>query len=793
MFWGDSGLRNALRSVDWGNIRRDAHNLFTKLIRTRNPQDIEGTEIPAPGTQRLSRCLDTTDLTSLGVGSCAGTGMYLVSGMVVQKFAGPGASLSFMIAAIASIFSGFCYAEFGVRVPNTTGSAYTYSYVTIGEFIAFVIGWNMLLEYLIGTSACARALSVCFDSLCDGAITNFFASHIGTIFGKPPDFIAFAITILMSLILVAGVKKSLIFNNVLNIINCSVWVFIMTTGLFYVKWDNWSQHGGFLPYGWSGVFRGAATCFYAFIGFDIIATTGAEATNPKRSIPLAIVYSLGIVLVSYVTCSLMLSLVVPYDQVSTEAALLDMFTYVNAPNCKYIVAVGALAGLTVAMFGSMFPLPRVVYAMAQDGLIFKQLSVISRFGTPATAAVYGGGAASIVALFVHLEVLVEMMSIGTLLAYTLVSTCVLVLRYQPNSTNLIDLLPESFRTPVDPEGTASGQRQTAIMGPTQAQVLPCSQRVMVRRVTRSSPDSDDTLPGDESEEYGREDQYLIHSTSENQFYVPSAGCSDVSRFQRFFDDIYQRLFAMSYLCPGFLPWIDCGPATEQSGKFVIRAVGLMYILVIIFDMLAAFSSPGNFTAFLMVLLALGVLAILLMISRKPQNKNGLIYTTPGVPFVPAIAVTVNIYLILNLSILTLVRFTVWMILGFFMYFMYGIKNSVLETDPPKSPEPIPPPPNPLDRTMLVPGPTQSYPVGDRNIFQGDGSGPFGNNDHQIYEDPLQSWKITETQPTRNRTTSNVSFKQVETRFDPQTNNVTTHTSSRPPWAYPEVSYDAWDD
>ncbi|KAI5641418.1 amino acid permease domain-containing protein [Phthorimaea operculella] len=399
--------------------------------------------------------------------------MYLVAGMVARNFAGPGVVISFVIAALASVFSvrfivtefilaGACYAEFGVRVPNTTGSAYTYSYVTVGEFIAFVIGWNMVLEYLIGTSACARALSACFDSLCDGTIRHHLSDAVGTMYGKPPDFLAFGITLLMMLVLVAGVKKSLFFNNLLNAINLSVWVFIMAAGLFYVDITNWTEHKGFLPYGWGGVFSGAATCFYAFIGFDIIATTGEEANNPKRSIPLAIVCSLGIILLAYVSSSMMLTLIVPYDEVDTDSALVQMFAHVQAPTCKYIVAVGALAGLTVSMFGSMFPMPRVIYAMASDGLIFKQLASVSETsGTPALATVLGGVAAAILALLVQLEVLVEMMSIGTLLAYTLVSTCVLVLRYQPHSTNLIELLPQSMRTPVDPEGTASTQRETS--------------------------------------------------------------------------------------------------------------------------------------------------------------------------------------------------------------------------------------------------------------------------------------------------------------------------------------------
>ncbi|CAH0716502.1 unnamed protein product, partial [Brenthis ino] len=752
-----------LRDVDWASVRRDGHNIFTKLIRTRDPRDGEGEDIAVPTRQRLSRCLTTIDLTSLGVGSCVGTGMYLVAGMVARKFAGPGVALSFIIAALASIFSGACYAEFGVRVPNTTGSAYTYSYVTVGEFIAFVIGWNMVLEYLIGTSACARALSACFDSLCDGAIARHLASKVGTMYGKPPDFLAFGITLMMTMVLVAGVKKSLFFNNVLNAINLSVWVFIMTAGLFYADTSNWTQHKGFLPYGWSGVFSGAATCFYAFIGFDIIATTGEEANNPKRSIPLAIVLSLGIILLAYVSSSMMLTLIVPYNEVDMNSALVQMFSYVHAPTCKYIVALGALAGLTVSMFGSMFPMPRVVYAMAQDGLIFRQLAAVSETsGTPALATICGGIAAAMVSLLIQLEVLVEMMSIGTLLAYTLVSTCVLVLRYQPHSNNLIELLPQSLRTPVEPEGTASTQCETTFSGHGQTHIMPTTQRVMVRRVTRSSPDSDDTLPGDESEEYGRDDTFLVNSNTENKFYgaVPG-GCSvGTSRCARFFDAIYRRLHAMSYLCPGLLPWIDCGPATEQSGMFVIKAVGIMYVLVIFFDLLAAYGSPGEstFVSVLMILLILTIIFILLAISRKPQNRVALIYATPGLPFVPATAIIVNIYLILNLSILTLVRFTIWMILGLIMYFKYGIKNSNLETNPLKPRAPTPPLPNPLDRTTLPPS-TQPAPTGDRNIFEGDGVGLYGSHD----------------------------------QYNERTNRTTSHTSSRPPWAYPDVTYESWNE
>ncbi|CAG5102328.1 Similar to SLC7A14: Probable cationic amino acid transporter (Homo sapiens) [Cotesia congregata] len=694
--------------------------LFGKLIRTKKIENLQGDQQrshqPADSSdakQKLQKCLTTLDLTSLGVGSCVGTGMYLVAGMVARSVAGPGVVISFIIAAIASIFSGACYAEFGVRVPHTTGSAYMYSYVTVGELIAFIIGWNMVLEYLIGTSACACALSACLDALVDGAISSAIGNGFGTFFGRPPDFIAFVITLLMMLLLVAGVRKSLVFNNILNAINLAAWVFIMAAGMFYVDSSNWSEHKGFLPYGWSGVFTGAATCFYAFIGFDIIATTGEEATNPKRSIPLAIVTSLLIILTAYVTSSMVLTLIVPYDQVDTDSALVDMFGQVGANKCKYIVAVGAVAGLTVSMFGSMFPMPRIVYAMAQDGLIFRQLLPLT--GTPALATFTSGVAAAFVALLIRLDVLVEMMSIGTLLAYTLVSTCVLILRYQPHSTNLIELLPQSLRTPCrsPPKETQnnssttyskelrSDQLTSALntIHATQTELTTNSngQRVTVRRVRRansSSPESDDTYGAEEDDVgLGKDDQYLVSDRTENKFYgsvhaaAAASSCSSAHQYPGTtpiigppLNYIQRRLQAAQYLCPAIFPWVDRGPATEASGRYVMKMVAILYLLILIFDFIVVvgMGNMGTFTTILLFSFLFAIIGVLLAISRKPQNRSSVMFMTPGLPFVPAIAVTVNIYLIFKLSILTLVRFTIWMTLGFIVYFYYGIKNSTLE-------------------------------------------------------------------------------------------------------------------
>ena len=291
--------------------------------------------------KRRAGILSTLDLTSLGVGSCGGTGMYVVSGMVARDVAGPAVVLSFLLAGLASLLSGFCYAEFGVRVPHTSGSAYTYSYVTVGEFIAFIIGWNMILEYLIGTASGASAISSMIDILTNHKIRDWCVANMGTLknFGPVsnvsgasnvenyPDILAFAIALVITVVIMAGVKNSVAFNNILNSVNFFVWIFIITIGLFFVDVGNWTiPDMGFMPNGWPGVMQGAATCFYAYIGFDIIATTGEECKKPHLSIPRAIISSLVICLVVYMSVSSILTLDQAFYDIDPESPLVNLFT-----------------------------------------------------------------------------------------------------------------------------------------------------------------------------------------------------------------------------------------------------------------------------------------------------------------------------------------------------------------------------------------------------------------------------------------------------------------------------------
>lgn len=574
---------------------------------------------------QLARCLNTLDLTALGVGSTLGAGIYVVAGQVAKETAGPSVVLSFLIAALASVLAGLCYAEFGARVPKT-GSAYVYSYVTVGEFMAFVIGWNLILEYVIGTASVARAWSAYFDSLINNTIQNAFKEHIPmhvSGLSPYPDFFALAITLFLTVILAVGVKESSRFNNLFTGVNLLVVTYIVICGAFKSDPHNWNLKpdeatglnstevgsGGFLPFGFSGMFSGAATCFYAFVGFDAIATTGEEVKNPQKAIPFSIVVSLLACFLAYSGISIVITLMCPYYLLDSQAPLPAVFDRVGWSVARYIIAVGAVCGLSTSLLGAMFPLPRVIYAISSDGLLFKFLSNVSaRFKTPLLATVLSGIFAGVMAMLFDLKELVDMMSIGTLLAYTLVAISVLLLRYRVKNIGETDEENEEHHT--------------------------------YSKVPYGDPEHVDNQPNGDVQD----DTYSLLQNEKTK---------SSTSFKEY----------MSYI----FSWKQEQP-TNLSETLASYEVLIYCLITVAFSVFLKFAEnelpKGKAWAIVITtIFTLALVIILVSLACQPQNKAKVSFKVPFTPILPGISVFVNIFLMLRLSEATWIRFAVWMAIG----------------------------------------------------------------------------------------------------------------------------------
>ncbi|KAJ1073100.1 hypothetical protein K5549_015333 [Capra hircus] len=438
--------------------------------------------------------LSTLDLVALGVGRTLGAGVYILVGAVAKVRAGPATVICFLVAGLSCVLSGLCYAEFGARVPGSS-SAYLYSYITMGQLCAFITGWNLILSLVIGTACIARGWSSALDSLTGNHISQglqgTLSLHVPYFLPTYADFVALGLVLLLTGVLVLGARESTLVYKVFTVINLLVLSFVILSGFLKGDLRNWELteqdyklhtsgstdtysldplgSGGFMPFGFEGILHGAATCFYAFLGFDSIAARGGEALNPQHSIPFSIMTSLFICFLAYFGVSAALTLMVPYYQIQPKSPLLQAFLHVGWGPARYFVAVGTLCALTSSLLGTMFTMPRLICEMAKDGLLFRGLAwTYGHTGTPVTAIVASGNIAAVMALLFEFMDLVDLVSVGTLLAYSLLNVLVHLAgnKYQPdqilskkeNTEDKIEMKSEVEGSPLNSEpeaGTAN--------------------------------------------------------------------------------------------------------------------------------------------------------------------------------------------------------------------------------------------------------------------------------------------------------------------------------------------------
>ncbi|HEY3438178.1 MAG TPA: amino acid permease, partial [Actinotalea sp.] len=422
-------------------------------------QSIQETDEPG---HRLKRDLRAWDLVVFGVGVIVGTGIFVLTGTEAANSAGPAVILSFLLAGITCGLAALCYAELASTVP-VAGSAYTFAYATLGEVVAWIIGWDLLLELMLGAAVVARGWSAYLASLLD--LPTWLAGDKAR-----PDVAAIAIVLLLALLLVRGSKTSSRFTGVLVVVKITVVLFVIVLGAMHINTANYSPFipasqpatgasGGLLNqpivqaflgleptrFGGFGVVAAASVVFFAYIGFDIVATTAEETKNPQRDMPRGILGSLAICTVLYMAVAAVITGMVPYRRLDTAAPLAEAFDAVGIGWASRLIALGAVAGITSVILVLLLGQTRVLFAMSRDHLLPPRLArVHPRFGTPWLITVIVAGAVAVLAGFVPLDELSKLVSIGTLFAFVVVCLGVLVLRRtRPD-------LPRAFRTPGAP-------------------------------------------------------------------------------------------------------------------------------------------------------------------------------------------------------------------------------------------------------------------------------------------------------------------------------------------------------
>lgn len=606
--------------------RRAFSRGLTSLIR-RKPVDSVHTRSETRG---LARRLSLVDLIAIGVGSTIGAGVYILVGTVARENTGPALTISFLIAGIAAALSAFCYAELACRCPSA-GSAYHYSYICVGEGIAWLIGWALILEYTIGGSAVARGISPNLALFFGGEdkLPAFLVRYTISWLGIVVDPCAAILVFIVTGLLCVGIKESTLAQTIVTVVNVCVMVFIIIAGGylgFKTGWVGYELQSGYFPFGANGMLAGSAIVFFSYIGFDSVTSTAEEVKDPQKDLPLGIGVALAICCILYMLVSVVIVGLVPFYELNADTPISSAFSSYGMKWAAYTITTGAVTALVATLMGSILPQPRILMAMARDGLLPSFFSDINKHThVPVKSTILTGIFAATLAFFMDVSQLAGMVSVGTLLAFTTVAISVLILRYvPPEEVPLVSSLQESLDSV-----SSQFHHDTQDIG------------------TETSKNLLGSCEGNRQPLLGEEESLVGYPLNKKEL------AQDVQNEQK-----RRKIAAWSItlLCIGVLVLTSAASAENfwSIPRFTLCGVGIALLLC-----------------------GLTVLTCIEQDDARHSFGHTGGFVCPFVPFLPAACILINTYLLINLGAGTWIRVSVWLVVGALIYVFYGRTHSSL--------------------------------------------------------------------------------------------------------------------
>ncbi|OIV94268.1 hypothetical protein TanjilG_00017 [Lupinus angustifolius] len=597
---------------------------FGCLIRRKQ---VDSVHINGHGHQ-LARTLSVIDLVAIGVGSTIGAGVYILIGTVAREQAGPAIVISLLVAGIAAALSAFCYAELACRCPSA-GSAYHYTYICIGEGVAWLVGWALILEYTIGGSAVARGITPNLALFFGGEdnLPSFLARHTLPGLGIVVDPCAAVLVLLVTILLCLGIKESSTAQFIVTTVNVCVMLFVIIVGgyqCFKSGWVGYELPSGYFPYGVNGMFAGSAIVFFSYIGFDAVTSTAEEVKNPQRDLPLGISTALCICCVLYMFVSAVIVGLVPYYELNPDTPISSAFSSYGMDWAVYLITTGSVTALFSSLLGSILPQPRIFMAMARDGLLPSFFSDINRrTQVPLKSTIVTGVFAAVLAFFMDVSQLAGMVSVGTLLAFITVAVSVLIIRYVPPDEVPI---PSSLQTSVDRLARHSG----------------------------GGIEEDQAISPVDPASYC--ENIHLHDKSEALLGHPLI-IKEVTNDEQ--NEKNRRKLAswtIALLCLGVL--VLAGAASIDRCPSILR-----------------FTLCGM--GGILLLCSITVLACMKQDDTRHSFGHSGGFVCPFVPFLPAACILLNTYLLIGLGMATWLRVSAWLLIGVLVYLFYGRTHSSL--------------------------------------------------------------------------------------------------------------------